>query len=309
MRNRIAIVVHGGAWSIPGRELEPHRAGVAAAAAAGWSVLAAGGSALAAVEAAVAHLEDDPGFNAGTGSNLNREGRAQMDALLMEGRELRTGAAAALERIKNPIRLARLILERDAHSYYAGAAAEARAQAHGLPLCEPESLVTAAQRERWRQAQASGAASEFEPGPLELRSQSADAAGDTVGAVALDAAGHLAAGTSTGGTFFKQPGRIGDSSLPGCGGYADDELAAVSTTGWGESIMRVALAKTAADLSRQMPARQAAEAAIAQLARRVQGYGGLILLRPDGEIGIAWNTRRMARAWRRTEMPEVRSEI
>ncbi len=307
----LAIVVHGGAWSIPSRELDAHRAGVAAAAEAGWQVLDAGGSALDAVEAAIARLEDDPVFNAGAGSNLNRDGRVQMDALLMEGAQLRAGAVAAVERVANPIRLARQILERDPHLYYAGAAAEARAQALGFALCAPEALVTPAQRQRWLEARAAGAPAEFESAPLPVRGQAIDAlpAGDTVGAVALDAAGHLAAGTSTGGTFFKLPGRIGDSSLPGCGGYADDELAAVSTTGWGESIMRVTLARLAADFSRHLPARAAAEAAIAHLARRVGGYGGLILLRPGAEIGIAWNTRQMARAWRRSGMHSARAAV
>lgn len=306
--NPIAIVVHGGAWSIPGRELEANRAGVAAAAEAGWRTLEGGASALEAVVMAIAHMEDDPAFNAGTGSNLNRDGRAQMDALLMEGSGLRTGAIAAVEQIRNPIQLARLILEHDEHSYYSGAAAEARARAHGMKLCAPETLVTDAQRDRWLRAREQGPDTEFEAATLETRSQEQLAA-DTVGAVALDDQGHLAAGTSTGGTFFKIPGRIGDSSLPGCGGYADDELAAVSTTGWGESIMRVVLAKTAADLSRHMPARAAAEAAIKHLARRAGGHGGLILLRPDGEIGVAWNTRQMARAWRRSGMEHAQAAI
>jgi beta-aspartyl-peptidase (threonine type) len=290
------LLVHGGAWDIPADLLESHQNGVLQALSAGWSLLDRGASALDAVEAAVTVLEDDPAFDAGRGSFLTSDGRVQLDALLMDGATLRAGGVACVERIRNPIQAARLVLDKSPHVYFTGPGAEAFAASHGMPLIDNSELVLDRERLRLAEAQArqqsgspdrtfSGELSEF-PGAESH---------DTVGAVALDAHGHLAAATSTGGTLNKAPGRVGDSSLIGCGCYADNTAAAVSLTGWGEPIMKLVLGKWATDrvLAGGAPD-QVASDAIAYLHRRLGGHGGIILLAPDGRFGLAHNTPRMA---------------
>jgi L-asparaginase / beta-aspartyl-peptidase len=278
------LLVHGGAWDIPREELEAHRRGVVRAAEAGYALLRQGASALDAVEAAVTLLEDDETFDAGRGSFLTSDGRVQMDALLMDGATLRAGGVACVERLRNPIHAARLVLERSHHVYLVGAGAEAFAHQHGMPLIDNSELVIDRERERLKAAQANPGT----PGSTFAGDH------DTVGAVALDAAGDLAAATSTGGTLNKTPGRVGDSSLIGCGGYADNRSAAASLTGWGEPIMKLVLAKWAVDRTTQLGPEQAAQDAIAYLHARLQGHGGIILLTSDGRYGIAHNTPRMA---------------
>jgi beta-aspartyl-peptidase (threonine type) len=286
------IVVHGGAWAIPDDALAAHLAGVRAAAASAWRVLEQGGSAVDACEAAVVLMEDDETFDAGRGSFLNSDGRVQLDALIMEGRTLRAGGVGCVERVPNPIHLARKVLEESAHVYLVGGGAEAFAAAHGVALCSNADLIIPRERERLRRAQAQV---QLKP-PAEF---SAAQSHDTVGAVALDRRGHLAAATSTGGTLNKTPGRVGDSSLIGCGCYADDESAAVSTTGWGEPMMKLVLGKWTVDRVAAGAAPQAAaEEALAYLRRRLNGHGGMILVDPTGRIGIAHNTPRMAWALR-----------
>ncbi|MGC2399559.1 MAG: isoaspartyl peptidase/L-asparaginase [Acidobacteriaceae bacterium] len=280
------LLVHGGAWDIPEDELEAHRHGVVLAVEAGYALLRRGASALDAVEAAVTLLEDDETFDAGRGSFLTSDGRVQMDALLMDGATLRAGAVACVERLKNPIHAARLVLEQSQHVYLVGAGAEAFAHQHGMPLIDNAELVIDRERERLKTAQAHSGS----PGST--------FAHDTVGAIALDAAGDLAAATSTGGTLNKTPGRVGDSSLIGCGGYADNRSAAASLTGWGEPIMKLVLGKWAVDRTTQLGPEQAAQDAIAYLHARLEGHGGIILLAPDGRYGIAHNTPRMAWAVR-----------
>jgi beta-aspartyl-peptidase (threonine type) len=272
----IALVVHGGAGTIRPEVEDASKAGVERALARGWAILKAGGSGLDACEQAIVELEDDPAFNAGVGSHLNREGKAQLDAILMDGAALRAGAVAAVERIRNPIRLARLVLERGEPVLLAGAGAEAFAQEYGMPLCDPADLVTPVESERWR-----GRANSTHLG--------------TVGAVALDSAGNLYAGTSTGGIFLKHPGRVGDSPLIGCGCFADNESAAVSCTGKGELIMKVVMAKSAADFvaAGQHP-QAAAEAALNLLERKTGGKAGLILVDRAGRIGVSFSTPHMS---------------
>lgn len=287
-----ALIVHGGAWAIPDAELADHLAGCRRALAAGWRVLEAGGPALDAVEAAVRVMEDDPAFDAGRGSVLNADGVVELDAALMDGRSLRSGAVAAVRRVAAPISLARRVLESDT-AMLVGDGAERFAQAAGLPLCDPRELVVERELRRWEQLRAQG-------GPR-VRDAFGDLPqpGDTVGAVALDRGGHLAAGSSTGGTAGKPPGRVGDSPLVGCGLYADDLSGAATCTGWGESIIRVALAKSAADLLGQgLEPQEAARRAVELLARRAQGLGGVILLDRRGRAGLAFNTPRMAYAYR-----------
>src|ERR1700757_5239207 len=279
--------------------VEAHLHGVNNALAAGWRVLSRGGSSLDAVEEAVVVMEDDETFDAGRGSFLNREGRVQLDALLMDGATLRAGGVGCVEHLRNPIRAARKILSESPHVYFVAEGAEKFAAAHGIPLCKNEDLVIPREVERLREYQASLAASKQDGNDLFAPSNDMTISHDTVGAVALDHNGDIAAATSTGGTLNKAPGRLGDSSLIGCGCYADNESAAASTTGWGEPIMKLVLAKWTADriAAGNLPEWSAQEA-MNYLKQRVNGHGGIIVLNREGHIGIAHNTPRMAWAYR-----------
>jgi len=285
------LVVHGGAWAIPDEMVEAHLHGVRTALAAGWRVLDRGGPALDAVEEAVVVMENDETFDAGRGSFLNRDGRVQLDALIMDGATLRTGGVGCVERIANPVRAARKILSESPHVYFVGEGAERFAAEHGIPLCKNEDLIIPREVERLREYQ-----SHLEEHRADLFAPTISH--DTVGAVALDRDGNIAAATSTGGTLNKAPGRLGDSSLIGCGCYANNESAAASTTGWGEPIMKLVLAKWAADRveAGNLPEWVAKEA-MNYLKQRVNGHGGMILLDAAGRFGIAHNTPRMAWAF------------
>jgi beta-aspartyl-peptidase (threonine type) len=315
----LSLIVHGGAWDIPDDEVAEHQAGCRAALELGWEVLRQGGTALDAVEAAVRALEDAPIFDAGVGSVLNRDGEVELDAAMMDGATLRSGAVAAVRRVKNPITLARRVMESQV-ILLVGQGAERFAEAAGVPYCDPAELILARERRRWEQLHQQGdyqtqdafgarraedGGSKMEDGGLSPSSILPPPSfilknpNDTVGAVALDAYGNLAAGTSTGGTANKLPGRVGDSPLIGAGLYADNQTGGCSTTGWGESIMKVLLAKTATDLiGAGHEPRAAARAAIDVLKRRVGGLGGCILLDGQGRVGFAFNTPRMAYAYR-----------
>lgn len=247
--------------------------------------MSAGGSALDAVESAIVELEEASAFDAGIGSHLNRDGRVQLDAIIMEGASLKAGAVAATEHVRNPIRLARRVLENSEHMMLAGAGAEQFAQEQGFSLCPPEELILERERMAWRRCSEGNHLSEFHFSHQH----------GTVGAVAMDKEGRIAAGTSTGGTCCKFPGRVGDSPLIGCGCYADAEAGGVSATGWGEAIMKIVMAKAAADLLRAGKSpREAAQASVDLLARRAKGFGGLILLDRQGRPGFAFNTPHMA---------------
>jgi L-asparaginase / beta-aspartyl-peptidase len=282
------LVVHGGAWAIPDDMVEAHLNGVRNAMVAGWRVLGRGGAALDAVEEAVVVMEDDETFDAGRGSFLNRDGRVQLDAFIMDGATLRGGGVGCVERVANPIRAARKILSDSPHVYFVAEGAERFAAEHGIPLCRNEDLIISREVERLQEFQTRAA-----DGKVDLFAPTVSH--DTVGAVALDGDGNIAAATSTGGTLNKAPGRLGDSSLIGCGCYADNQTAAASTTGWGEPIMKLVLAKWAADrvATGNLPEWVAAEA-INYLKDRVNGHGGMILLDARGRLGIAHNTPRMA---------------
>ena len=302
------LLVHGGAWAIPAAAAAAHQAGVRNALETGYAVLSRGGSALDAVEAAVTVLEDDPAFDAGRGSFLTSDGRVQLDALLMDGGRMKAGGVACVERLRNPIQAARLVLEKSPHVYFVGQGAEDFAHAHGMTLIDNAELVLDRERERLAQAQArqaagladesfSGQTLHDDKGPETALPADPGAfdSHDTVGAVALDSRGNLAAATSTGGTLNKTPGRVGDSSLIGCGCYADNLSAAVSLTGWGEPIMKLVLGKWATDRVAAGTAPEiAAQEAIAYLYNRLGGHGGIILLGPDGRFGLAHNTPAMA---------------
>ena len=302
------LLVHGGAWAIPADAAAAHQAGVRNALETGYAVLSRGGSALDAVEAAVTVLEDNPAFDAGRGSFLTSDGRVQLDALLMDGGRMKAGGVACVERLRNPIQAARLVLEKSRHVYFVGPGAEQFAHAHGMALIDNSELVLDRERERLAQAQArqaagladlsfSGQALHDDKSPETALPADPDGfdSHDTVGAVALDGRGNLAAATSTGGTLNKTPGRVGDSSLIGCGCYADNLSAAVSLTGWGEPIMKLVLGKWATDRVAAGTAPElAAQEAIAYLYNRLGGHGGIILLGPDGRFGLAHNTPAMA---------------
>jgi beta-aspartyl-peptidase (threonine type) len=297
------LVVHGGAWAMPDDMVQAHLHGVRNALVAGWRVLERGGPALDAVEEAVVIMEDDETFDAGRGSFLNRDGKVQLDALIMDGSTLRAGGVGCVERLKNPIRAARKILSESPHVYFVAEGAEQFAAEHGVALCRNEDLVVAREVERLREYQESAARGSANDGE-DLFAPSISH--DTVGAVALDRDGNIAAATSTGGTLNKAPGRLGDSSLIGCGCYADNLSAAASTTGWGEPIMKLVLAKWTADrVSAGNLPEWAAQEAMNYLKQRLNGHGGIIVLNAQGQFGIAHNTPRMAWACKTAKKEEA----
>jgi beta-aspartyl-peptidase (threonine type) len=278
-----AIIVHGGAgdWSAEDGDGQAPLAGCRAAAQAGYDVLARGGSALEAAVAAVVVLEDDPRFNAGTGSALTIDGEVECDASLMCG-DGRAGAVGALRDVKNPIEVARLVMERTPHVLLVGAGAGAFAVENGIAPLSADALVTDRMRGKWRTA---------------LARRQAPRSGGTVGCVARDAAGRVAAATSTGGMMLKRRGRVGDTAVIGAGTYADDAAGAVSCTGVGEAFMKALGAKQAVEAMRagRAPAEVARE--VLPLVRRYGGDGGLICVDVKGNIGLAFDTPRMAHAW------------
>jgi beta-aspartyl-peptidase (threonine type) len=287
------LLVHGGAWAIPDDVVEDHLRGVREAQAKGWSILEQGGTALDAVEETVAFMEEDEVFDAGRGSFLTSDGTVQLDALLMDGATLRAGGVGCVEHIRNPIRAARKVLSESPHVYLVAEGAERFAAAHGIELVDNKELVLPREVERLKKTGPKQKIGEPDP------TFSATSSHDTVGAVACDKNGNIAAATSTGGTLNKTPGRVGDSSLIGCGCYADNDSAAISCTGWGEPIMKLVLAKWTADrVASGVPASESARDAIAYLHSRLNGHGGMIVLDAHGRFGIAHNTPRMAWAVR-----------
>ena len=279
--DEIAIVVHGGAGGLPSDSdrRDRMRSGAAAAVEAGHAVLAGGGTAIDAVEAAVVVLEDDPEFNAGRGAALTEYGRVELDASMMDGTNRAAGAVAAVRGVRNPIRAARAVLEDGRHVLLAGAAATDFAATAGLAFESETWFVT--ERER-----------------LAL-SRATEAARGTVGAVARDARGRLAAATSTGGVSGQRLGRVGDSPLIGAGTWADDATVAVSCTGHGESIIRSALAHEVDALLRHrgVSLDEACALAIEDLGRWGKD-GGLIAVSAHGEVAATFNSPGMTRAWR-----------
>lgn len=292
-----AIIVHGGAgdWSRPSHWIDQAIAACADAASAGQAVLAGGGTALDAVEAAVRILEDCPVLDAGRGSYPNQDGEIEMDALIMDGRTLALGAIAAIQCIRHPISLARRVMTDSGHHFLVGQGAELFADSINFPRCELGELLIGPD-ERMPLDAADRLAFEAAGGPL----------GDTVGAVALDVHGDIAAATSTGGTANKRPGRVGDSPLVGSGGYADNWTAGVSATGYGEALMRVVISKRVCDyVGAGMSAQAACDAAIGVLAERTGGTGGLIAVDARGRVGVAFNTGAMPHAFALGDVPVV----
>jgi len=295
-RARPGILVHGGAWATPEGELEAHRIGVHRASMIGFEILLTGGSALDAVQKVVEFLESDSTFNAGRGSVLNARGEVELDAAIMEGSELKAGSVACVSRILHPVALAREILERSPHVMLSGEGALEFARSRGIPICAPEELIVERERERYLRARRIAAASPASP-PSE-----------TVGAVACDSQGRVAAASSTGGTFLKLPGRIGDSPVIGAGLFADDRKGAAASTGLGEAILRTVMAYRAVEaMTTGIGPSEAAQQTIRTLESRTGGQGGIILVDAKGELGYAFNTPHMAHAYLTDGMtkPEV----
>jgi beta-aspartyl-peptidase (threonine type) len=290
-----AIAVHGGAGVIRKGSLSAEkeaavRKALEAAVLRGKEILERGGSSLDAVEAAVKLLEDAPEFNAGRGAVFTADGGHEMDAAVMEGASLRAGAVAGVRRVKNPVALARLVLERSPHVFLAGPGADLYAKEMGLEMAPPSYFHT---DERWQDLlRARAKAGQKAPPP-----QAPEPHG-TVGAVALDLHGHLAAATSTGGMTNKRPGRIGDSPVVGAGTYADDRTCAVSCTGWGEYFLRaVAAHDVAARMAYgQEPLEKAAQEVLSRIAE-MGGDGGLIAVDGRGNLCLRFTTEGMYRAW------------
>jgi L-asparaginase / beta-aspartyl-peptidase len=296
MDTRYSLMVHGGAGALAGADDPLHARryldGLQTVLEAGRAILARGGSALDTVEHCVALLEDDPLFNAGRGSVLHESGGIEMDAGLMDGQSLAAGAVAAVRGIANPIRLARRVLEAGDAVLLVGQGAERFATACGIPEMPESHLVTLERQEEWDRIRARRRPA-ADPDP-----RTADSGG-TVGSVARDRHGHLAAATSTGGRVNKSVGRVGDSPLIGAGVYADDETCAVSATGHGEDLMRVLLARTIANAIeyRGLDAAGAMAFGMQVLRNRVSGYGGAIGIDRQGSCAAGHTTPRMAHGW------------
>jgi L-asparaginase / beta-aspartyl-peptidase len=288
----LALVIHGGAGVIERAQMTPereasYRAGLAAALDAGYAVLEKGGTSLDAVEAAVRIMEDDPQFNAGRGAVLNHEGDAELDAAIMDGSGPRAGAVAAVLHVKNPVELARLVMDRSPHVLLVAEGAEEFALEQGVTLM-PRSYFRTERRIQELESE------------RRVGQATPPAGGGTVGAVALDRAGNLAAATSTGGLTNKHRGRVGDSPLIGAGTYASNESCAVSGTGQGEYFIRQLVAYDVCALLhyRHLTLAQAVHEVIHEKLRRTGGEGGVIALDPAGNIVMDFNSVGMFRGAR-----------
>ena len=288
-----AIIIHGGAGNWPRRSQWAGLKGVSEAATKGFQLLRDGGTALRAVETAVNNLEDNPLFNAGRGATLNLMGDVEADAGIMDGRSHRGAGVALLRRVKNPISLARIVLDKTDHALLAGNNAERLADMFKL---QKANLKDPARVRQWKQAARKLGKPNLGRFPRNLKliqREGRDFLGDTVGALAIDRKGNIAAGDSTGGVFLKLPGRIGDSPILGAGLFADNSTGAATATGLGEIAMRLVVSKATCDAMTSLTAQRAAERTVNN-ATRVVGYGlGIIALDRRGRFGVAHNTRHL----------------
>jgi len=280
------IIVHGGAWAIPDDAVEDHLKGVTQAVKKGMKEK----NAIDAVEKAIITMENDPAFDAGYGSFLNEDGKIEMDAIIAQNSCF--GAVAGVSRIKNPISLAKKILYDENVNFLIGRGAERYAEKNNISLCDEKELILEREMRRWKKIKKENKKPE-------------DFFHSTVGAVALDEKGNIAAGTSTGGTPNKIPGRVGDTPIFGAGCYADSLIGA-SATGYGEHIMRVLLTRKVAELYRETDIKKACREALAIL-ESIGGYGGVISVDRDGNFGYSFNTPRMAYAF--NEGKEIKAFI
>ncbi|XP_075058672.1 isoaspartyl peptidase/L-asparaginase-like [Mixophyes fleayi] len=287
MVRKPVIVVHGGAWAIPDDLAESSKIGVKNAAKCGFSILASGGSSMQAVESAVRMLEDNPVFDAGHGAVLNANGDVELDAIIMDGKNLAVGAVSCIKNIANPVMFARTVMEKTPHSMLTGAGANTFAERMNIDKVPTDELVTENATKEWEKYQLykQSVTSLFNTEKMH----------DTVGAVAIDSEGNLSCGTSTGGITNKMVGRVGDSPIVGSGAYADNFCGAVSTTGHGESIMKVTLARLVLfNMQRGETPQNAADHALEYMKNRVHGSGGLIVVSKSGEWAARFSTKRMA---------------
>jgi beta-aspartyl-peptidase (threonine type) len=284
------LIVHGGAWNFSKETEKAHQDGVKRAVEIIYPLLLDGMSALDAAEKAVNILEEDPTYDAGRGAFLNEIGEIELDAMIMDGRDLSFGAVAAIQNFLHPVSIARKVMEKTEHCLLVGRGAQSFAQAEGFSVLAPAELLTERELVFFQKIQHDTSFRTHHPFDLNKPS-------DTVGAVVMDHHGNLAAATSTGGTARKKLGRVGDSPIVGAGAYADNQLGAVSTTGWGESIMKVLLAKTLCDLFPKNSSMKAAVKAIGVLEKRVSGLGGVIGINAAGDYAFAHNTPKMAFAY------------
>jgi len=299
----VALVIHGGAGVIERAKMTPaaeasYRAGLGAALDAGYAVLEKGGSSLDAVTTAVRVMEDDPQFNAGRGAVLNHQGDAELDAAIMDGSGPHAGAVAAVHHVKNPIELARLVMEQSPHVLLVGDGAEEFALEHGVVLV-PRTYFRTERRERELEEARKAEAAKAKAAGI--------TASGTVGAVALDRAGNLAAATSTGGLTNKHLGRVGDSPLIGAGTYANNATCAVSGTGDGEYFIRQVLAYDICALVayRHLTLQQAVHEVIHEKLQRTGGEGGVIALDPAGHVAMDFNSAGMFRGARDSQGKRV----
>jgi beta-aspartyl-peptidase (threonine type) len=301
----LRLVVHGGAGTISRDQMTPeleaqYRADLERALRAGHEVLKRGGTSLDAVETTVRVLEDSPLFNAGKGAVFTHDGRNELDASIMDGATLKAGAVAGVHRVKNPISLARLVMERSAHVLLAGDGAEAFAREQGVELVDPKYFFT---ERRWKALEDAKKkeAEERKAGKPNARvttiSESDDYKFGTVGAVALDGAGNLAAATSTGGMTNKRYGRVGDSPIVGAGTYANNRTCAVSATGHGEFFIRSVVAYDIAALMeyKGLPLKEAADEVVMNKLVKLGGEGGVIAVDARGNVAMPFNTPGMFR--------------
>jgi len=280
-----AVIVHGGAWKIPKKQEKPCLEGVERAARLAMNCLVDDNSALDSVEVAVKCMENDPAFDAGVGSVLNAQGEIELDAAIMDGRTINAGAVAAVRNIRNPVSLSRKVMENSDHVFLVGEGANKFATLQGFEKFD--GLMVKRELNRWKKLR------EKYRGTMKFSDENG-----TVGAVAMDAHGNIAAATSTGGIPFKLPGRVGDSCLIGCGLYADNEVGGVSATGHGESIMKVMLSRVVCELlEKGLTVQKAAEQSVKMLEKKINGRGGVIVLDRKGNVGIFYNTPKMARAY------------
>jgi beta-aspartyl-peptidase (threonine type) len=262
----------------------------------GRDVMELGGSAVQAVEACASLLEDDPVFNAGCGSVLNENGKVEMDAAIMDGRDLSAGAVAAVDNIANPIQLARLVMTKSEHVMLISEGAMRFADHCGMDRVPEDYFYTPDRVEQLHQARRQH---KIMLDHDDMEQETEDQKYGTIGALARDPKGNLAAATSTGGVVNKRLGRVGDSPIIGAGVYADNETCAVSATGFGEDFMRSVISKTIADFMymQGMDATQATEAGIEYLVRKVRGRGGVIVIDRDGNCASGFSTKKMIHGW------------
>ncbi|XP_042234123.1 isoaspartyl peptidase/L-asparaginase-like [Homarus americanus] len=289
------VVVHGGAWAVPEELWDESLQGVKAAARRGYGVLTAGGSSVDAAEASVVCLEDNPVFDAGTGSVLTFDEQVEMDAIIIDGTTMEAGAVGAIRNVLNPVKVARLVMEKTDHIMLVGDGANKFAAAHGVQEVDPEVLITSLARQTLAKYK------KYTSTVYHLfnKTEKPETSGhETVGCVVVDREGHTSCATSTGGITAKMPGRVGDTPIVGAGGFADDQVGAVSTTGHGEAIMKACLARHITSvMGTGESVKSSIQNGLAHMESRIKGFGGAIAVSCKGEVGTHFSTPRMTWAY------------